>query len=96
MEIVRLGECFKIVPTCEGSPNHDFRLWKLNFSITSETSDNGIVEIKVKALYDYKAKEDDEINLKKGQILTQMKPGDNQGTAVLAVAFLWKYRIINS
>jgi len=39
----------------------------------------GIVEIKVKALYDYKAKEEDEIDLKKGQILTQMKPGDDQG-----------------
>ena len=49
------------------------------FRITSETSDNGIVEIKVKALYDYKAKEEDEIDLKKGQILTQMKPGDDQG-----------------
>merc|ERR1712227_48523 len=51
-------------------------------SITSETSDNGIVEIKVKALYDYKAKEEDEIDLKKGQILTQMKPGDDQGWAL--------------
>ena len=49
------------------------------FRITSETSDNGIVEIRVKALYDYKAKEEDEIDLKKGQILTQMKPGDDQG-----------------
>ena len=30
-------------------------------------------------MYDYKAKEEDEIDLKKGQILTQMKPGDDQG-----------------
>ena len=43
------------------------------FRITSETSDNGIVEIKVKALYDYKAKEEDEIDLKKGQILYLQK-----------------------
>ena len=49
------------------------------FRITSETSDNGIVEIKVKAKYDYEAKEDDEISLKKGQTLTQMKPSDDQG-----------------
>jgi len=53
-----------------------------SFRITSETSDNGIVEIRVKALYDYKAKEEDEIDLKKGQILTQMKPGDDQGWAL--------------
>ena len=39
-------------------------------------------EIRVRALYDYSPADDDEIGVKKGEILEQLKKADDNGGAV--------------
>jgi len=53
-------------------------------SVKTNSAENGTSQksVRVKVLYDYAAADEDEISLKKGEFLDEVKPEDDQGWSV--------------